>query len=268
MLLLNFISNEDRQNIQYTTIKTLNYKAGALYSLNQNHECINTLFSQMLQIDEGGYGKGNYKNLYNLALSFRKIDENENALLYFNQSLLYLNTRKLNHKNSPYSLMEEFEEPILTVNEDLVDLEESKVFQGIANIYKIFGKNDKAIEINQGIKKKYEKDIESYKNELSISNDKKKNDILTLDHSVKNNLSMIYAEMGNYEKAFEEIRFVDDPKNDKYIRSSWIDTKGYIYYKIGEFDEAVSYFDKAIQNSPYDKDLWFHKGNCFLKVKN
>jgi hypothetical protein len=84
---------------------------------------------------------------------------------------------------------------------------------------------------------------------------------------------MVYAEMGEMDQAEKEIDFVNMTSIDEgYIKPHIVDTKGYVYYRKGNYKEALKYFDKAIKKPTLpgrSKRLyWFHKGNCYLRLKD
>ena len=59
-----------------------------------------------------------------------------------------------------------------------------------------------------------------------------------------------------------------------------LDTKGFIFYNLNQYEKALEYYDKALKLEPNDAEIWNHKGfaldklgrgdeaqNCFNKAK-
>jgi tetratricopeptide (TPR) repeat protein len=84
---------------------------------------------------------------------------------------------------------------------------------------------------------------------------------------------MIYADKQELDYAEKDINFIDISSIDEdYIKPHMVDTKGYLYYKKGQYKEALIYFDKAIEKPTppvgSKRLYWFHKGNCYLRLKD
>jgi tetratricopeptide (TPR) repeat protein len=45
-----------------------------------------------------------------------------------------------------------------------------------------------------------------------------------------------------------------------------LDTKGFIFYKLGKFKEALELFEKSILINSASSDVWNHKGEVLLKL--
>jgi tetratricopeptide (TPR) repeat protein len=45
-----------------------------------------------------------------------------------------------------------------------------------------------------------------------------------------------------------------------------LDTKGFILYNLGKYEEAIYYFDKAISIYPEYAEVWNHKGSALQKL--
>jgi pentatricopeptide repeat protein len=55
----------------------------------------------------------------------------------------------------------------------------------------------------------------------------------------------------------------EDPEN-----SSYLDTLGWIYYKLGKYDEALDYIDKAIDFDESNATLMDHLADVYFKMGN
>ena len=66
--------------------------------------------------------------------------------------------------------------------------------------------------------------------------------------------------MGNYEQAVEDAdRGIQLLNRDL---ASTLDTKGVALVGLGEYEDALKYFDRAIELEPSIAEVWFHKGDA------
>ncbi len=87
------------------------------------------------------------------------------------------------------------------------------------------------------------------------------------DPGVNNDLGYLYADQGkNLEKAKTMIEKAvkAEPKNAAYL-----DSLGWVLFKLGKFDEAKSWLEKATQiESGSDATIWDHLGDAQLQLKD
>lgn len=84
------------------------------------------------------------------------------------------------------------------------------------------------------------------------------------DILILNNFAYSLAERGiNLDKALSmvNISLEKDPEN-----SSYLDTKGWIYFKLGEYDKAKEYIEKAIKLDAQNSTLFEHLGDIYFKL--
>ncbi len=87
------------------------------------------------------------------------------------------------------------------------------------------------------------------------------------DISVNNDLGYLYADQGkNLEQAEGMIRkaLAADPENGAYL-----DSLGWVLFKLGKYDDALPYLEKAVKNSPGagDETLWEHLADVYERLK-
>jgi Tfp pilus assembly protein PilF len=87
------------------------------------------------------------------------------------------------------------------------------------------------------------------------------------DTSVNNDLGYLYADQGkNLEQASAMIRkaLVAEPENGAYL-----DSMGWVLFKLGKYEEALPYLEKAVQKSAGagDETLWDHLGDLYEVLK-
>jgi tetratricopeptide (TPR) repeat protein len=144
------------------------------------------------------------------------LGRNLDALLYFKESLMYLNT-SLPPNNPLVGGIGKFEENFITIDAERKEYLEDDTFRSIAIVYRRLRQSEKAISIYMKIKNKYQKNIDSFQQQLEVEEymDKNKkmsiynNEIWNLYFGIKNNLAMTYAETEEFDKALEEIRFLN-----------------------------------------------------------
>lgn len=84
------------------------------------------------------------------------------------------------------------------------------------------------------------------------------------DILILNNFAYSLAERGiNLDKALSmvNISLEKDPEN-----SSYLDTKGWIFFKLGEYDKAKEYIEKAIKLDAQNSTLFEHLGDIYFKL--
>jgi tetratricopeptide (TPR) repeat protein len=113
------------------------------------------------------------------------------------------------------------------------------------------GKYDDAI--------KYHRDVlENIKDQDNINK--------PLSDYVNASIACNYADNNNPETALITIKNVTTNTADPYI----LDMYGYVYYKLKHYDEAIKYFDRALEAVNDDRlksEIFFHKGNTLLQQK-
>ncbi len=86
------------------------------------------------------------------------------------------------------------------------------------------------------------------------------------DPSVNNDLGYLYADHGKHlEKARSMIAIAlkAEPENAAYL-----DSMGWVLYKLGEFKEAAGYLEKAVAKpTGGDATIWDHLGDCYARLK-
>lgn len=87
------------------------------------------------------------------------------------------------------------------------------------------------------------------------------------DISVNNDLGYLYADQGkNLEQAERMIRKAldADPENGAYL-----DSMGWVLFKLGKYDDALPFLEKAVKNSPGagDETLWEHLADVYERLK-
>ncbi len=103
----------------------------------------------------------------------------------------------------------------------------------------------------------YHKSDSIYEKALSVDS----TDILIL-----NNFAYSLAERGiQLERALFMVKNAVkvDPEN-----SSYLDTKGWVYYKLGEFDKAIEFIEKALELDKDNPTLLDHLGDVYFKLQN
>ncbi len=85
------------------------------------------------------------------------------------------------------------------------------------------------------------------------------------DASVNNDLGYLYADQGkNLDQAEKMIRKALDAEPDNI---AYLDSMGWVLYKLGRFAEAVPYLEKAVKDSTGgDETMWDHLGDAYLRA--
>lgn len=86
------------------------------------------------------------------------------------------------------------------------------------------------------------------------------------DISILNNYAYSLSERGiRLNEALEMVKksVEADPEN-----SSYLDTIGWVYYQLGEYEKAKSYIEKAIQSDAGNATQYDHLGDVYLKLGN
>ncbi|HCS51734.1 tetratricopeptide repeat protein [Rubinisphaera sp.] len=85
------------------------------------------------------------------------------------------------------------------------------------------------------------------------------------DISVCNDLGYLYADRGKkLDQAYEMIKkaIEAEPENHAYL-----DSMGWILYRMKKYDEAITYLEKAVEGSEEgDTVLWDHLGDCYQAI--
>lgn len=249
--LLQTVDTETKNNLKFTTLKVHYFKAKSHEQLRDYDGAINCILTQLLYMQEMGYKSGSFIAYFNLGHYYHKIFQNKDAISYLNKAILYLN-QKYEYDHLPeHSHLQRLDFPLLSADPKTFDYDYNDTLLLIALCFKKLGQFEKAESINKKI-------ITTYQNSQDI-NDKE------LFYRAKNNQAMIYAEKNQFNEALKEISFVDN--FDKTLNPTYLDTKGYVLYRNEKYCEALEWFDKAIKEDPLDNEFWFHKGNCYLKLK-
>lgn len=85
------------------------------------------------------------------------------------------------------------------------------------------------------------------------------------DPGLNNDLGYLYAEQGkDLEKAETMIRkaLEDEPEN-----SSYLDSLGWVLYKLDKIDEAAVQLEKAVNDPNVDSTIFDHLGDAYFKLK-
>ncbi|MCS6838855.1 MAG: tetratricopeptide repeat protein [Bdellovibrionaceae bacterium] len=85
-----------------------------------------------------------------------------------------------------------------------------------------------------------------------------------LNEVALNNLAYLYAERGEHLSAALDMAqkaLQLNPKNP-YIQ----DTMGWIYYKLGDYQNAIMWLEKAVEENPNEAVILDHLGDVYLKV--
>jgi tetratricopeptide (TPR) repeat protein len=188
------------------------------------------------------------KILYNVGFCYEEIEEYQHALQYYELSLANL--------NSNFELKKEFIDKFEYKIQNILDKKTVR-FDCLMKIGIIYRK----LRENKLAKDYFMKIINELENDESL-----KRQYLNNYYTAKNNLASLYTNIGELEKAANQMKFLENGNlKEKEKKAAWIDTMGYIQYKRGEYDKAIDYFDEALKYEDTKKDIiWFHKGNCFL----
>ena len=260
---------EIKGQFQYTTIKALYYKGVSHTRLEQHREGIISFFSQLVQVDQGGYGKGNFRSLYNIGLMYGRLDEPANSLIYFSEALRHLNSYENKEKEAvmQWDTIDKFDkENLLFVSEERREFEESDTLSEIGLAHKRLGEFRKAKEIYKKVIRRYKDYVDNYLKTTNRKSQSERDEKVLLYFQTKNYLAMAYAETGEFEDALAEISFIE-VLDKRYAEAYMIDTKGFIYYHMGRYDKALEYYNKAIKMDDKNEIYFYHKGNCYLKMK-
>jgi len=86
------------------------------------------------------------------------------------------------------------------------------------------------------------------------------------DIGVNNDLGYLYADQGkNLEKARKMIEKAVEAEPDN---AAYLDSMGWVLFKLGEFKEAITWLRKATGlESGDDATIWEHLGDCHIAVK-
>ncbi len=193
--------------------------------------------------------KDNPEILYNLGITYTRLELYKTALDYFTK-VLSLEAQFIDiihvKKNISFCLIQQgkYTESLKLLNEVLIDypyditalnmkgycLEKTGKINDALRVYSIILKNDK-------------KNINSM-----------------------NSTAYLMAKKGiNINKALEIAKYVlKKNKNNP----AYNDTLGYIYYKSGNFDDAEKYFNLAIKDHPFNNDIIEHINELKIAVLN
>jgi len=181
--------------------------------------------------------------LYGLALA--QTNKHKDAKVYL-QKAVNINSRDVMALTAlGYSLnqLKEDEEAIKVLNQALaVDPDNIQALSMAGLIYET--------------KKDYEKSDGMYKRALAVD---------STDAQILNNYAYSLSERGiDLDKALNmaKIAVAKDQKN-----SSYLDTIGWIYYKLGDYKKALSYIIDALGNGEKSAAIYEHLGDVYLKLK-
>lgn len=143
----------------------------------------------------------------------------------------------------------QFDEAITIFNNLLADVEgtddleiETRISLTLSNVYMMKGDFDQSEKVLEDI---YEKNPD--------------------DTTLNNDLGYLYADRGkNLDKAKQMIQkaLTDEPENGSYL-----DSMGWVLFKLGEYDEAIKYLEKAIENREGgDEVILDHLGDAYDKA--
>jgi tetratricopeptide (TPR) repeat protein len=86
------------------------------------------------------------------------------------------------------------------------------------------------------------------------------------DPSVNNDLGFLYADHCKYleqAKSMIQKAVKAEPENPAYL-----DSMGWVLYKLGDYQEAVPYLEKAVKlPRGGDSTIWDHLGDCYARLK-
>ena len=145
----------------------------------------------------------------------------------------------------------------LILNPDLVDAyaERAAVYQHLGNLEKAFEDLDTAITIDdQSANLYHHRAYALWADEDNV------NAIADIDKAIEldpdndnyyNMRALIFTSLGAYGAALEDIANVEE-RNEGYLNPGILDTRGYIYIKMAEYDKAKADFDEI-----FDQDLRF-----------
>ncbi|MBS1262465.1 MAG: Beta-barrel assembly-enhancing protease [Calditrichaeota bacterium] len=81
------------------------------------------------------------------------------------------------------------------------------------------------------------------------------------DPQLLNNYAYLLAEKG--ERLDEALEFVDDAVSIEPDNASYLDTKGWILYRLERYDDARTYLERAVELSPDHPELLDHLGDLY-----
>jgi tetratricopeptide (TPR) repeat protein len=168
----------EREFLEYTTIKTLHYKGRSHMRLEQHTEAINCFLSELKQIEICEYARGIYYVLFNIGLSYIRLEQNEDALYYFNESRMHLNTQ-------PIQSLDKFDLDLITIKPEDIEYEEDDILRHIAIVYGLEGDNDRAISLYTRIKDKYYNEIKRLQQILVDDKSKYCKNLILCKHNIE-----------------------------------------------------------------------------------
>ncbi len=103
--------------------------------------------------------------------------------------------------------------------------------------------------------KQFKKSIESFKRTTALDPESS----LAL-----NNLAYLYSELGIHLE--DGLKLVTRAIEMQPDNSAYLDTKGWLYYKLGDYKEAVRYLKKAAELDPDSAETQYHLSQAYLKI--
>lgn len=221
-----------------TNVRVLYYLGGAALS-NQNFESAKKYYSQLLEADDsilGGY--------YGLGVAYRGEQNYGESVDVLKKGLEKFQDEPELHKQLgiTYYFMQQFDSARTSLQKSLAfDSSQVSPKHYLAFVYDQLGKQDSAIVM--------------YKELLRVVPD---------DPLYMNNLAYIYALQGkNLKRALELVSkaLEKEPENTSYL-----DTKGWVYFKLGRFERAKKFLEKALGFGGENAEVLEHLGDVYRKL--
>ena len=186
--------------------------------LKEYWEGIDAFTTHLDMLDKNNIGRGNYHALFNLGMCFQRLNDNNKAIFYFRQSLMYLNnTQKeiytnlenLGARKKVPKILNKFEINLTGIEgESEREYRHNYSFRNLALNYRRINEYEKSNNLNKRILREYEKKYPTLVSDKPDQNIDKR--IVKLYFDIKNNLANSYLESGYNYEALDEIGFVDE----------------------------------------------------------
>ncbi|MBU0476146.1 MAG: tetratricopeptide repeat protein [Bacteroidetes bacterium] len=232
------------------------------------------------------------------AYNAYEMKEYDNTILYYQKAIdLDPNNATANYNMGiAYSAKEKYDKAIECYQKAIdLDPNDASAYNNMGYAYFNSGNVDKAIECYQrtidldpneasayilmglaySIKGNYDKAIECYQRAIKLDTN---NIIAYLS------LGLSYSFKGNYDKsiecyqkvieldpnnaiAYDKLQEIYAKRTDKLTSTDWFQ-KGYNAQELGELDNAILYYQKAIELNPNYVDAYYNMGNAYGKNDN